>query len=790
MSVVSSKPSRQNPESSPSRSSDGERRSGPPPKRRGHGWGLRLLAILFLFSLILAGYLHHLDGVVRVKFEGKRWAVPAHVYARPLELFPGALVGREQMLHELNQLGYRTEAEAATPGSYGQRGTAGLRVYSRSFEFWDGKEPSQQVDIDFDKGRVSAMRSPAGGEVSLLRLEPFLIASIHPAQSEDRVLLRYQDLPKTLIGALVAAEDREFYDHHGISLKGISRAMWANVKARRMVQGGSTLTQQLVKNFYLTQERTLTRKLNEALMALVLDYRYGKEEIMEAYANEIFLGQDGERAIHGFGLASRYYFNRPLQELDVAGQALLIALIRGPSFYNPVRRPERARNRRNLVLDLMAEYGVVTAEAAAQAKAAPLGLSIAKKAGGSRYPAFMDLVRRQLSRDYRPEDLNSEGLRIYTTLDPWVQDQGETALAERLAGFETQRPKLKDKLDGALVVVGRDDGEVQSVVGSRNSGFAGFNRALDAVRPIGSLVKPAVYLTALEMPERYNLATPLKDEPVSLSTPGAPTWSPKNYDGKVHGSIPLAEALAQSYNLATVRLGLDLGVTPVANTLRELGVARPIEEYPSLFLGTLALSPLEVAQVYQTLAAGGYWTPLRTIREVLDQDGKPLQRYPLEVRQVVPGGPVHLLTTAMQKVVQTGTAASLSRWLPANLGVAGKTGTTDEMRDSWFAGFTGDRVAVAWVGRDDNEPTGLTGATGALQVWGSALSRVSLAPLELIPPETVVFVQVDPKTGLQPGQGCAAMELAEAPFMRGFEPMVQDCSIPVPERKNKFWEIF
>ncbi|OGT91513.1 MAG: penicillin-binding protein 1B [Gammaproteobacteria bacterium RIFOXYA12_FULL_61_12] len=764
-------------------------RSKPRPSRRGHGWGLRLFAIFFLCSLILAGYIHHLDGVVRVKFEGKRWAVPAHVYARPLELFPGAQTGREQMLHELSQLGYRSEADAPRPGTYALRGETGLRVHSRSFEFWDGKEPSRQVDVEFTKTRVSAIRLAGGEEIALLRLEPFLIASIHPAQSEDRVLLRFQDLPQTLIGALIAAEDREFFGHHGVSLKGISRAMWANVKARRLVQGGSTLTQQLVKNFYLTQERTLERKINEALMALVLDYRYGKEEIMEAYANEIFLGQDGQRAIHGFGLASRYYFNRPLQELDVAGQALLIALIRGPSFYNPVRRPERAKGRRDMVLDLMAEYGVITAEAAVQAKAAPLGLSIAKRAGGTNYPAFMDLVRRQLSRDYRLEDLNSEGLRIYTTLDPWVQDQAESALVDRLAVFETQRPKLKDKLDGAMVVVGRDDGEVQSVVGGRSIGFAGFNRALDAVRPIGSLVKPAVYLTALARPETYNLATPLKDEPVSLSIRGAPTWSPKNYDGKLHGSIPLYDALAQSYNLATVRLGLEIGVGPVANTLRELGVVRPIEEYPSLFLGTLALSPLEVAQVYQTLAAGGYWTPLRTIREVLAQDGKPLQRYPLEVRQAVPGAPVHLLTTAMQKVVQSGTAASLSHWLPANLGVAGKTGTTDEMRDSWFAGFTGDRVAVTWVGRDDNEPTGLTGATGALQVWGAALSRVSLAPLELIPPDTIVFVQVDPKTGLQPGQGCAAMPLTEAPFVRGFEPLPQDC-VQVPERKNMFWEIF
>ncbi|MEO5344531.1 MAG: transglycosylase domain-containing protein, partial [Gammaproteobacteria bacterium SHHR-1] len=335
-----------------------------------------------------------------------------------------------------------------------------------------------------------------------------------PAHREDRVLVRYEEIPQTLIGGLLAAEDREYFDHFGVSIKGIARAMLANIKAGRTVQGGSTLTQQLVKNFYLTSERSLKRKANEALMAILLDYFYSKEDILQAYANEIYLGQDGQRAIHGFGLAARFYFNRPLRELSIKDQALLIALIRGPSYYNPVRNPERARQRRDLILDLMASHGFIQQAEADRAKGQSLGLEIARNtSGGNKYPAFMDLVRRQLSRDYHEEDLNSEGLKIFTTLDPWVQIQSQQVLAEQLAQFEVQRRRLEGSYEGALVVVGRDSGEVQAVIGGRQAEFAGFNRALDSVRSIGSLIKPPIYLSALDMPELYSLVTPLSDEP-------------------------------------------------------------------------------------------------------------------------------------------------------------------------------------------------------------------------------------------------------------------------------------
>jgi penicillin-binding protein 1B len=414
---------------------------------------------------------------------------------------------------------------------------------------------------------------------------------------------------------------------------------------------------------------------------------------------------------------------------------------------------------------MMQEEGFITAEEATRAKAASLGVAPRGTGTAASYPAFLDLVRRQLRRDYREEDLTSVGLRIYTTLDPRIQRTAQRTLAARLERIEKERKLPPETLEGAVVVASPQGGEVLAVVGGREPRYQGFNRALDAVRPIGSLVKPAVYLTALAMPQRYSLVTPVEDAPISLKVPGG-RWSPENYDKQSHGTVTLQTALAESYNLATVRVGLDVGVDRVAATLRALGVERAIDVVPSLLLGSVSLSPLEVAQVYQPLAASGFRTPLRAIREVLDDDARPLQRYPLTVQRAADAGPVYLLDTAMQAVVQSGTARGLNASVPASVGVAGKTGTTDGLRDSWFAGFTGDMVAVAWVGRDDNKPTGLSGASGALRVWGDLMKDLAPGPLRLVAPDTVQveWVGCDTPTKVpfiaghapSPGQGCQA----------------------------------
>ncbi|WP_041447058.1 penicillin-binding protein 1B [Thiocystis violascens] len=725
----------------PSRQSASSARRRPSPRKR-----FRLGGVLLLWTLLLAagigvaGVLYgvHLDRVVRGKFEGQRWALPARVFARPLELYAGRALSPDQFQAELDRLNYRQAAEPSNPGTYRREGEH-FRVHTRPFRFWDGQEPGRQLDIQLADQRVASLKDTAGGpDPALVRLDAMLIASIYPTHNEDRLLVRGKDLPQLLVKTLMAVEDRNFDRHFGVDPKGILRAAYSNLQAGSVVEGASTLTQQLVKNFYLNADRTFERKLKEAYMALLLERRYSKEEILEAYANEIYLGQDGSRAIHGFALASAFFFNKSLSEIGIPETALLIGLVQAPSSLDPRRHPQAAKTRRDLVLDLMVRDGVILAEDAAQAKLAPLGLA----EGGGRpvgeYPDFISLVRRQLQRDYRDEDLRSEGLNIFTTLDPLVQSTVERSLPVQLAALEKSRRMKAGTLETAAVVTSVDQGEVLAVAGGRKPGYAGFNRALDTVRSIGSLVKPAVYLTALSQPQRFTLTTSIQDTPVSLPD-GNKRWEPKNYDRRVNGSVPLSDALARSLNLATVNLGLSVGVKKVAETLYQLGVQRKIRVVPSLLLGSVSMSPLEVAQMYQTIAASGYRAPLRAIREVVDARGQPLNRYPLAVEAVVDPKAAYLTTWALQRVVTHGTARWLGEKLPEGMTMAGKTGTTDDMRDSWYAGFSGDKVAVVWVGRDDYQPMGLAGGTGALRVWGDFMLALPNEPLSEFPPDGVVI---------------------------------------------------
>jgi penicillin-binding protein 1B len=741
---------------------------------------LRLLTRILVLVLVagaLAGVLYavYLDQVVRARFEGKRWSLPARVYARPLELYPGRPLRPAALQDELERLGYTRLARPERQGSYARR-EQHFRIHTRSFRFWDGEEPSRILDLRFAaQGLASLKEATTGRDLPLARLDSVLIASIYPADQEDRVLVRRADLPDLLVKALLAVEDRQFYSHHGINFLAIVRATVSNLRAGRVVQGGSTLTQQLVKNLYLSNKRSLVRKLNEAVMALALDLHYKKDEILETYANEIYLGQDGPRAIHGFGLASHFFFNRELVDLDLPRIALLVGMIKGPSYYDPRSHPERARLRRDLVLDTLAEQGIITRDQTAQAKRAGLGVSARGGRPAGRYPAFMDLVRSQLQRDYRDQDLRSEGLSIFTTLDPLLQAHVETGISKRLTWLEHSR-RSRD-LEAAAVVAASDSGEILALVGGRTSGYAGFNRALEAVRSIGSLVKPAVYLEALSHPGRYTLTTPLDDAPVALKGADGQIWRPENYDGRVHGRVPLYRALVHSFNLATVHLGMDLGLPAVVARLHSLGIERPIPQVGSTLLGALSITPLEVTQMYQAIASGGFLAPLRAVRDVLDASGRPLTRYPLEVKEVADPRAVWLLTWAMRQVVEQGTARGLLTQLPRGMRVAGKTGTTNDYRDSWFAGFSGDKVAVVWVGRDDNRPAGLTGASGAMRVWGDIMGTSESQPWDAPPPAGIELHWVDPASGGLEEAGCPGA--IQVPYITGTAPTTQvSCGSP------------
>ncbi|WP_051246801.1 penicillin-binding protein 1B [Metapseudomonas resinovorans] len=726
------------------------------------GWAFKLGLVGLV---VLAGFAIYLDAVVQEKFSGKRWTVPAKVYARPLELFVGLKLSKDDFLKELDALGYRRESLSNGPGAASVSGN-NVELNTRGFQFYEGAEPAQRVRVRFSGDYVAGLTQASGADLAVARLEPLLIGGLYPAHHEDRVLIKLDQVPAYMVETLVATEDREFFNHHGVSLKSIARAFWINATAGELRQGGSTLTQQLVKNFYLTSERTISRKATEAMMAVLLELHYDKREILEAYLNEVFLGQDGQRAIHGFGLASQYFFSQPLAELKLHQIALLVGMVKGPSYYNPRRFPERALERRNLVIDLLAEQGVVTPEEAAAAKQKPLGVTRRGSLADSSYPAFLDLVKRQLREDYREEDLTEEGLRIFTSFDPILQSKAETALSETLKRLSGR--KGVDQVESAMVVSNPETGEIQALIGSRQPRFAGFNRAVDAVRPIGSLIKPAVYLTALERPSQYTLTSWVADEPFSVKGQDGQVWRPQNYDRRAHGTIYLYQGLANSYNLSTAKLGLELGVPNVLKTLERLGVSREWPAYPSMLLGAGALSPMEVATMYQTLANGGFNTPLRGIRSVLTAEGEPLKRYPFQIQQRFDPGAIYLVQNAMQRVMREGTARSVYSQLPSSLTLAGKTGTTNDSRDSWFAGFSQDLLAVVWLGRDDNGKTPLTGATGALQVWTSFMRKADPLPLDMPMPDNVVQAWIDPHSGQGSDPSCPGA--VQMPYIRGSEP--------------------
>ena len=702
-------------------------------------WIFKLTTVLLVLGVVALIYL---DAQIRHRFEGHRWSLPAKVYARPLELFTGQQLAQGQLKFELTQLGYRWVKQAKAPGQV-QKTNQGMIIYSRGFRFVGGDEQGHLVEVNLVGDKIVGLRQTSGASIAVLRLEPQLVGGIYPAHNEDRELIQLDDLPNGFIETLLAVEDRQYYSHYGVSPWGIIRAMWANIKAGAVVQGGSTLTQQLVKNFYLTDQQTLWRKLIEAPMALLLNIHYSKDEVLEVYLNEVFAGQAGKRAIHGFGLASRFYFGQPVGELKLHQVALLVGLVKGPSYYNPQRHPERALKRRNLVLSVLAQQGVISNAQKINYQALPLDLTEASQV--SRYPAYMDLVRQQLKQHYQASALSSHGLRIFTSLDPWVQHQADRAMLEQVKQLKQRHGDIEG-LQGAVVVSHRDSGELLALVGDYNAGYAGHNWALDTSRQVGSLLKPVVHLAALET-GRYTPATMIDDAPIALPQPDGSLWKPQNYDRKSHGKVPMYETLVKSYNQANVRLGLDVGVDKVLQQLRRMGVEQAIPAYPSVLLGAVEMSPLQVNQVYQTIAGNGFYSPLSIVRQVTEANGQLLSHFPFAVRQAASNDSIYLLQHEMRLVASEGTARGVYRYLPKQQKVAAKTGTTNDQKDSWFAGFSGRHVATVWLGREDAKPTPLTGAGGALNVWGQLMQHLAYVTYADIKPQSIDYYYLNVNTG-------------------------------------------
>jgi penicillin-binding protein 1B len=688
--------------------------------------GIALAAVLLFVGI-------YLDSVVKDRFDGQLFDLPTVVYARILHLSPGENITIKEMRNELDVLNYRKVSQPRYPGEYSSSSTR-IELIRRPFEFADGPEPDRHVMLHFSNSGLKRIQSlESKGDLGYLRIEPKMLGMLEKDQNEQRLFLRRDQFPEILVDALLATEDRDFYQHDGVSPLAIGRALVANIKAGRTVQGGSTLTQQLAKNLFLTRDKTLWRKVREAYIALILDYRYSKDRILEAYLNEVYLGQSGGDAIHGFALASRYYFGQPIQELRIDQLAMLVGMVKGPSYYNPIRYPERTKTRRDLVLRLLMQQEMLTAQQYEQAVNRPLDTQSHPRIA-SRQPAYFQQLNIELKEKVGDNFKAETGLRLFTSLDPVSQSKLEQAIAKKVP--ELAKRAGKD-LEAAAVAVDRHSGEIRAMVGGKRVGYEGFNRALNASRPIGSLVKPAIYLTALEQPEKYNLATTLHDTPLSLKGSKGTVWSPRNFDRKFRGDVPLYLALAKSLNVPTVRLGMQLGIPEVSDTLERLGVDKSeIRPVPSMFLGSFSLTPFEVAQMYQTVTNSGKRAKLSALRSVIDMDGNVIYQSLPRSTQAVDQQAAWLTTYAMKQGVAQGTGRFLQSQF-AWAALAGKTGTSNDSRDSWFVGIDGREVTTVWLGRDDNKSTKLTGSSGALRVYAEYLKQRIPERLELPWPNEV-----------------------------------------------------
>ena len=733
-----------------------------------------------VLTLVVLGCLVYLDAKVRYHLNERQWQLPARVYSRALPLQPGKQLTAEDLLRELRQLGYSRNEGWRRPGTYAHSENT-FWVYSRGYQSSRGDVKALRFKLRFDGNTIERLETAGGVRLESAQLEPLEIGSIYPGHQEDRLLVKLEEVPRSLREILLVIEDRDFYQHRGVSIRSIGRALVANFKAGRALQGGSTITQQLVKNVFLSSDRSLWRKGIEAIMAVLVELHFSKDEILESYINEVYLGQEGARAIHGFSLASWHYFNRPLTDLDAGQIALLVGMVKGPSYYDPWRNPKRALERRNLVLKVMAEQEMISSDQQIVMQQMPIKLAKAN-ALANVYPAYLDLVRRQLRRDYSQKSLQTEGMKIFTAFDPLVQYHAESSMRNFM--------QSQDKsLEGAMVVTNVNTGDVLALVGGKRMRYAGFNRALDAVRPIGSLIKPAVYLAALQKSNEYTLSSMISDGPVEVAAYDGSIWQPRNFDRTNHGEVLLHNALAHSYNQATARLGMQVGLSGVIDVVKQLGVQRPMRELPSMLLGAKGMSPIEVAGMYQTIASAGVYSPLRSIVDVADKQSNILARYPVRQDQVVEKPYMHLLHYALVEVVQEGTGKGVYQKLPADFLVAGKTGTTNDLRDSWFAGFAGDYLAVVWMGRDDNESAGLTGSSGALKVWRSFFAAASFQPLDFSVPPGIVYHWIDSETGLRSREICEGARYL--PFVQGSAPTQRsDCKRTLPGVLRWFKNLF
>ncbi|MDP8162678.1 penicillin-binding protein 1B [Pasteurella skyensis] len=686
-----------------------------------------LLAIVL--KLMLTGvvclffYGIYLDSKIRTKMDGQIWQLPAEVYSRIDHIRIKDHKSLDEIILTLHDNGYRRVSQVVTPGDFKVEDNS-LLLIRRAFPFPTKPEAQRMLRLRFKQNHLTHIEDLVRVRlVDEFRLDPKLIAILHSENDEDRQAIHLKMYPRLLIEALLLTEDKHFYEHEGISPLGIIRALITNYRAGRRVQGGSTLTQQLVKNLFLTPEKSLVRKINEALMSVILDFRYSKNRILETYLNEIYLGQNGNYQIHGFALASQFYFGRPIQEISLDKLALLVGIVKGPSLYNPWRNPKYAIKRRNIVLKVLLNNKLINKELYTMLAKRPLGV----KPKGKIYrqqPAFMQALNKELKQKFGKNIASKlSGSKIFTTLDREQQRATEMAVINGIAQLENSSNKVK-KLQSAMIVAEYSTGKIRAIVGGVETQFAGFNRAIQAKRQIGSLVKPSIYAIALSDPQNFRLNTPIDNSPITIKVKGSPPWRPRNYNNKFSGSVMLMDALVRSMNIPTVNIGMKVGLKKVIAKQKEMGWDNAkIPPYPATLLGSYTISPYEVTKSYQVLANAGEKLPLTTLESIISENGRLIYKQnKRKAKRVLPKEATIQTLYAMQQAIKRGTGRSLQQNF-AHLNLAGKTGTTNNARDTWFVGIDGKNLTTVWLGKDNYSDTYLTGSSGALFIYKQYLKH-------------------------------------------------------------------
>jgi penicillin-binding protein 1B len=756
---------------------------GAPPRQVYSTRRLRLVALLLTLitlpvvigsSWLIYQYLRY-SVLVDRRLKGERWMVPSRLYARPLVLHDGILLSPNDLVKVLNDLRYEQKDSATAPGEFSIEDHAVTLVLRPSADA--APEP---IVVTFDKDHVKQIRGATSKKrYSTQTLEPELITYLFDQSREKRRYVKYEDLPETLVNAVLAIEDRRFFSHPGLDPLRIMGAALRNIRAESYIQGGSTLTQQLVKNFFLTPERTFRRKLQEALLAFVLERRASKKEILELYLNEIYLGQVGSFSINGVGEAARMYFHKDVGNLTLTESALLAGMIQSPNPDNPYRHPQKATERRNQVIRAMSEAGFIEEATAQAAMTQPLRVQ-SPTVDSAEAPYFVDLVSTQLEQRYDARDLTTQNLSIYTSLDLHLQSIAQRAVAAGLANVEKlvkSKKKTSAPVQACLIALDPQTGTILALVGGRSYGASQYNRVVQARRQPGSTFKPFVYLTAFEATFDDPALPPITPATVVEDTPAVffyedKEYTPQNYEDDYEGNVTLRRALAKSLNVATVKVAEMVGYDKVADLwTNKLQMGGGVKAYPAVALGAFEATPLEMATAYDVLANGGLKVDPVTVLKVVNDKGQTLERHdPQPPKRVVHEESAFLVTNMLRSVLTEGTGAS-SRALGFSADAAGKTGTTNDLRDAWFAGYTPDLLCVTWVGYDDNTPINLSGARAALPIWvefmKGALAGVKSRPFD-VPAEDIVFVDIDKDTGLLAGPNCPRT-MSEA-FVAGTEP--------------------